>query len=132
MAEAEPFQQHHLAVGGGDHFPHQVLAGDAEMHRAGGERFGDFGGGEERHLDAVEPRQGAAIIARTARLDEVEAGAGEERLGILLQPAFRRHRKDERAHAMRSPLSAARRSIHAASPTAGTGSVLPRRVMSVS
>ena len=33
-AEAEPVDQHHLPVGIGDHLAHQVLAGDAEMHRA--------------------------------------------------------------------------------------------------
>ena len=39
-------------------------------------------------LDAVEPGDGAAIIACAARLDERKPGAGEERLGVLLQPAF--------------------------------------------
>ena len=35
-------------------------------------------------IDAIEARDGAAIIARTARLDEVQTGACEERLRVLL------------------------------------------------
>ena len=88
-----------MRVRRGNYFPHQILAGDAEMHRAPAASVaGDLGRRQERHLDAVEPRHGAAIVARAARLDEVEAGAGEKRLGVLLQPAFRRHREDEGAH----------------------------------
>ena len=39
---------------------------------------GDFGGGEIGDLDAVEAGDGAAIIARAARLDEFEPGAREK------------------------------------------------------
>ena len=69
-AEAEPFDQHHFAVGVRDHLAHQVFAGDAEMHGAGRELRGDFGGRQIGDLDAVEPGDGAAIVARAARLDQ--------------------------------------------------------------
>ena len=99
-AEAEAFDQHHLAVGVGDHLAHQVLAGDAKMHGAGRELRGDLGGRQIGDLDAVEPGDGAAIVARAARLDQVEAGAREEGFGVFLQPAFGRHGENQRrAHA---------------------------------
>ena len=79
-----------------DHLAHQILAGDAEMHRALAELRGDFGGGQIGDLDAVEACDGAAIVAGAARLDEFEAGAGEEAFGVLLQPALRRHGENER------------------------------------
>ena len=70
------------------------------MHGALRELRGDFGGREIGDLDAVEPGDGAAIVARAARLDQREAGAGEEGLGVLLQPALGRHGEDQRrAHA---------------------------------
>ena len=99
-AEAEALDQHHFAVGVGDHLAHQILAGDAEMHGARRELRGDFGGREIGDLDAVEPGDGAAIVARPARLDQREAGAREEGFGVFLQPAFRRHGEHQRrAHA---------------------------------
>ena len=63
VAKAEPFDQHHAGIGIGDHFAHQVLAGDAEMHGAGRQLGGDFGGRQISHFHAVEPGDGAAIIA---------------------------------------------------------------------
>ena len=51
-------------------------------------KVGDF--------DAVETGDRAAIVARAARLDELEPGAREERLGILLQPPFCRDGENER------------------------------------
>ena len=72
----------------------------------------------------VDPRNGAPVVACAARLDEVEPGAGEKRLGILLEPALGRHRQDECVHRLPppgTPASAASRSIHTARPTAGTG-----------
>ena len=54
-AEAEPFDQHHAPVGIGDHLAHQVLAGDAEMHRALPELRRDFGGRKIGDLDAGKP-----------------------------------------------------------------------------
>ena len=56
---------------------------------------GDFRRREIGDLDAVKAGDGAAIVARAARLDEFEPGAREKGLGVFLQAAFRRHRKDE-------------------------------------
>ena len=109
------------------------------MHGAGRELLGDLGGRQERDLDAVEPRDGAAIVAHAARLDQFEPGAGEEALGVFLQPALGGHRENERRSwaphdaLPRAPApSAASRSIHTARPTAGTGRALPSRVSSAS
>ena len=85
-----------LAVGIGDHLAHQVLAGDAKMHGAGGKLRRDLGSREIGDLDAVEPGDGAAIVARAARLDQRQAGAREEGFGVLLQPALGRHGQHQR------------------------------------
>ena len=68
------------------------------MHGARRELLGDLGRGEERDLDAIEPRDGAAIVAHAAWLDQFEPGAGEEALGVFLQPALGGHRDNECAH----------------------------------
>ena len=81
-------------------------------------------------VDLVEARDRAAIVARAARLQQGEARAREERLRVLLQPAFRRHRDDERAHV--APPIAASRSTQTANPTAGIGSRAPSRESSPS
>ena len=80
MAEAEPADQHDARGEVVDHLAHQVLAGDAEMHGALRELLGDLGGREKRDLDVRKLGDGAAVVARAARLDERQAGAGEERL----------------------------------------------------
>ena len=95
-AEAEAFDQHHALVGVGDLLAHQVLAGDAEMHGAGRELRGDFGGRQIGDLDAVEAGDGAAIVARAARLDQIEPRAREEGFGVFLQPALGRHGEHQR------------------------------------
>ena len=51
-----------------DLFAHQVLAGDAEMHRPLRQLRGDLGGRQVGDLDVVEARDRAAIVARAARL----------------------------------------------------------------
>ena len=66
------------------------------MHGALAELLGDLGRRQIGHLDAVEARDGAAIVAGAARLDEFEPGAGEKAFGVLLQPALRRHGENER------------------------------------
>ena len=100
VAEAERVDEHDLAVGIRDHLAHQVLAGDAEMDGALRQKLRDLGGRDEGDLDAGQVGDGAAIVARAARLDEIEPGAREERLGVGLQPPLGRHRDDERrAHA---------------------------------
>ena len=95
-AEAQPLDHHHALVHVGDHLAQQILAGDAEMDRALRQRAGDLAGREIGDLDAGQSGDRAAIVARAARLDQRQAGAGEERLGVLLQPALGRHGDDER------------------------------------
>src|SRR5262249_51493870 len=99
---------------------------DAEMHRALRELLGDLRRRQIRDLDPGEAGDGAAIVARTARLDELQARACEEVFRVLLQAALGRHGDDEgRAHD--APPSAARRSIHTAKPTAGRALLAPSR-----
>src|SRR5262249_57492683 len=84
----------------------------------------DLGGGETGHLDAGQIGDGAAVIARPARLDELEPRAREEGFRIRLQAALRRHRDHEwRAHG--APRNAASRSIQTANPTAEIARGLP-------
>ncbi len=94
--EAEPFDQHHAPVGVRDHLAHQILAGDAEMDGAGRELAGDFGGRQISDLDAVETGDGAAIVARAARLDQRKPRAREESFRIFLQAALGGNGEDQR------------------------------------
>ena len=83
-----------------DLLAHEVLAGHTEMHRALRQQVDDLGGREICHLDIGKIGDRAAIVAHSARLDELEPSAREEGLGVLLQPALGRHRDDEgRTHA---------------------------------
>jgi hypothetical protein len=102
------------------------------MHRAGGELLGDLRGRDERHLDTVDACDGAAVVARATRLDEVVPGAGEERLGIFLQPPRREEGCAELRGARVVFKGAASTAIYTARPTAGTGAALPSRVSSAS
>ena len=88
MTKAEPGHHDDAPIRLRDHLAHQIFAGDAEMGGALAELLGDLGGGQISHFDAVEACDGAAIVAGAARLDEIEAGAGEKAFGVLLQPAF--------------------------------------------
>ena len=82
-----------------DHLAHQILAGHAEVHGAGRELAGDFGRRQIGDFDAVKPGDGAAIVARAARLDQSEAGAREERFRVFLQAALGRNGEYQwRAH----------------------------------
>ena len=105
-AEAERAQQHEALIGVGDLLAHEILAGDAEMRRAGGELADDLGGREKRDLDARQIGDRAAIVARAASLHEFEPGAGEERGRVLLQPPLRGNREDERRVAVRRSFAA--------------------------
>ena len=58
----------HALVGIGNAFTQQILAGDAEMHHAARQLRGDFARREIGDLDIVEAGDGAAIVARAARL----------------------------------------------------------------
>ena len=97
-AEAEPFDQHDALVGvrrsvsrtRSSPVTPRCTAPCAKLR-------GDFGGREIGDLDAVEPGDRAAIVARAARLDQRQAGAREERLGVFLQPALGRHGEDAAA-----------------------------------
>jgi len=85
-----------MLVGVRHHLAHQILAGDAEMHRALRELAGDLRRRKVGDFNAVETGNGAAIVACAARLDEFKARAGKKRLGVLLQPALRRDGEEER------------------------------------
>ena len=54
VAKAERRQQLDCAVGVGEGLAHEIFAGDAEMHVAGGELRDDFGSREEGDLDTVD------------------------------------------------------------------------------
>ncbi len=123
--------QNHLGVGIGHLLAHEVFAGDAEMHRALRQQQRDFRSRQVGDLDAAHALDRAAIVAFAARLDELEPGAREERVGVLLQPALGGHRDDEGAAHDGLP-QAARRSIQTPNPTAGIGVVLPSRLSSLS
>ena len=127
VAEAQAVDQDDVPFRVGYFLAHQVFAGDAEMHRALRQQIDDFGSREIRHLDAREIGDRAAVVARPARLDELEPGARKEGFRVRLQAPFRRHRDDEgRAHGL--PRNAASRSIHTANPTAEIARALPSRV----
>ena len=58
------------------------------MHRALRQQVDDFGSREIRHLDAGQIGDRAAVVARAARLDELEPGAREEGFRVRLQAAL--------------------------------------------
>ncbi len=99
-AEAKPGEKRDLRFPVGDCLVHEVLAGDAEMRVSGGKLARNLSGGEEDDLDVALDFIGAddtaAIAARVALLD-MQAGAREQRLGILHEPALGGKRQDERA-----------------------------------
>ena len=70
-----PSIMHHALVHVGDRLAQQILAGDAEMDRALRQRAGDLGGRQIGDLDAGQAGDRAAIVARAARLDQLQAGA---------------------------------------------------------
>ena len=87
-AKAEAIDQKHALVGIDDAFAHQVLAGDAHVHRAARQLRGDLARREIGNLDVVEAHDRAAIFTGAARLRERKPGMREECLGLLLQAAF--------------------------------------------
>ena len=72
-AETEAVDQQHALVGIRDAFAHQILAGDAHMHRAARELGRDLARREIGDLDIVVAGDGAAIFARAARLSPASA-----------------------------------------------------------
>ena len=97
------------------------------MHRALRQQQRDLRSREIGDLDAGQALDRAAIVALAARLDQLEPGAREERVGVLLQAALGGHRDDEGAAHDGLP-QAMSRSIHTPSPTAGIGVALPSRL----
>ena len=124
MAEAERGQHLHRLVRIRDLLAHQVLAGDAEMRRAAGQLADDLGGREEGDLDVGHAGERAAIIAGAAGLGEDEAGAGEERGGVLLQAPLGGNGQDERRIGHQGLPTM--RSSQKEQPTAGIGASAPR------
>ena len=87
-------------------------------------------------LDIVEAGDGAAIVARAARLGQRKPGAGEEGFGVFLQAALGGNGEDEgRGHDAlpRGGLPiCVRVSIQTENPTAGIGVAAPSWVISPS
>ncbi len=134
-AEAERVDQMNALVGIRDALAHQILAGDAEMHRAARQLRGDLARRQIGDLDIVEPVDGAAIVAGAARLGQSEAGMREERLGVFLQAALGRNRQNEwrRHDALLLRLTESlRASTHTENPTAGIGVAEPSWVINPS
>ncbi len=134
MAEAERAQKLEPRLGVGDFLAHQILASDAEMRGSRGKLADDLGRRDIGDLDARQPGDGAAIVARAPPLHELEPGASEESVGCLLQSPLGGNGEDERslgavagmgAHQRSSPFVSRSRLI--AAPTAGMSSFAPRR-----
>ena len=89
MAEAEPRHDLGAAFPVRQRLAHQVLAGDAEVHRAGADLARDLRGGQEDDLDvapSVDPRM---ILARIFRQADRQAGLGQNLQRLILEAAFR-------------------------------------------
>ena len=132
--------QQNPLVGIGNGFAHQVLAGDAEMHRAARQLRGDLARREIGDLDIVDAHDGAAVFAGAAGLGQRKASAAEEGFGVFLQAALGGNRENEgRAHdRLPREASAGARPIcvsvstQAEKPTAGIGTAEPSCVISPS
>src|SRR5436190_1774512 len=110
-----------------DELAHEVDAGHPEMHGPLRESVHDLRGGEISNTDARNIRDAATIVAGSSRLDQIETGAREECLRILLQPPLGGDGNDELlGHA--TPRTRASRSTQTAKPTAGIARALPSRV----
>src|ERR1700730_2768779 len=125
VAEAERRQEFDLRFLIGDGCANEILAGNAEMHMAGGQLRDNVGGGKKRYLDILHAGQISAIVARTEK--EFERGACEKRTGVSLQPPFGRNREHERLAARNHGAAPARlrRPIQIAAPTAAMGFSAP-------
>ena len=127
MSETQIVDEDDALIGVRNELVHEVASGEAEMRSTLRQSLHDLGSGEIGHADGGKIGDAAAIIARSARLDEGESRAREKALRVLLQPPFGRYGDDE-SFAHLSPRSVASRSIHTANPTAGMGFALPSRV----
>ena len=127
MAEPERLDKDDVPVGNGNHLTNEILAGKPKMHATLRQPVHDLGSRKKYHLDARQVGDGATVVARAARLGQIEPGSREERFGVGLQTALGRHCDDKRS-AHEPSGNADSRSIQAAKPTAGMGFVLPRRV----
>ncbi len=95
-AKTEAFDQHDALVGVDDHFANQIFTGDAEVHGAGCELAGDFGGRQIGNLHAIETADRSAIVAGAARFDERETRARKKRFRVFLQAALGRNGEHQR------------------------------------
>ena len=111
------------------------------MDRAPRKLRGDFARRQIGDLDIVQSIDGAAVVARAARLGQRKSGAGEERLGVFLQPSFGGDRDNERCcHGtlrLNAPAAGSRPSLVSAStqiekPTAAIGFGAPSCVINPS
>ena len=96
VAEAERAQKLEPRLGVRHFLAHQILAGDAEMRGSRGKLADDLGRRDIGDLDARQPGDRAAIVARAPPLHEFEPGAREERRGRLLQSPLGGDGEDER------------------------------------
>src|SRR5262249_5547899 len=122
--ETERRQELNRRVRIGDPLAHQVLARDPDMGGAARELRYDLAGRYEQHLDPVEPAHAAAVVARTARLHQIETGAREEGRGVLLQPSLGGDGEHQRG-LVHAATPSSKRSSQSAQPTAGTGRLAP-------
>ena len=125
MAKSERRQKFDFRFRIGDGFANEILAGDAEMHMAGGQLRDNLGGGKKRDLDIRHAGQTSAIVARTVH--EFEPGACEKSRGVFLQPPFGGNREHERLAVRTHGAAPARlrRPIQIAAPTAAMGFSAP-------
>ena len=105
---------------------HQILAGDAEMRRAGGELADDLGRRQKGDLDVRQTGDGAAIVARAAPLDEARGPRGRKTPPCSPAGAPWRARRGRAALSVIAGIGAhqrsppfASRSSQIAAPTAG-------------
>src|SRR5580704_7655472 len=109
------------------------------MRGSSGKLADDLGRRDIGDLDARQPGDCAAIVARAATLHEFEPGASEENVGCLLQSPLGGNGENERPFGaiawmgghQRSPPFMSRSRVIAA-PTAGMSSFAPRRLASPS
>ena len=139
VAEAERAQELEPRLDIRNLLAQQILAGDAEMRGSRGKLADDLGRRDIGDLDARQPGDGAAIVARAPPLHEFEPGASEESVGCLLQSPLGGDGENERAlgavagmggHQRSLPFMSRSRLI--AAPTAGMSSFAPRRLASPS
>ena len=128
MTEAEAGDRLHHLIGLGDGLADQILAGDAEIDRPVAQFAGNLRGRQQQHFQSRRPGDAGAVAARILGRRHMDAGPGQRRDGLVLQPPLGGDREGER-HAA-SPVRLAIRSSQSEKPTAGTGRSAPRMLNS--